>query len=331
MMNDVEVQLPAFYAVIPANVRYDKKLPHGAKLLFGEITALCSKEGYCWASNNYFAKLYDCGNTTISAWIQKLIAAGYIRVKVQPEKGNLRLIYLNTEKNQEKLDFESKTTIQNNDIGSKPLEDLSIKTEDLSKPLEDLSIKLKDINTCINTSINTSSSWRNSTDPPDKPEFQNPGNAAGSSLFEIIPRLYRHWFNKIDPHPIADVNAVGKLLMQYEELGFELLEKIADRAFERVVQEKQKKDWVTREVIFRIKWGIEDYHKASVKAEAKKKKEELNSIVVDSKATAQIFRNVIEEIKTKPVIETNVDQDKLRRKSKFQQALRVERGLHDSF
>jgi hypothetical protein len=72
---------PAYYAVIPANVRYDKNLPPNAKLLYGEITALCNKYGYCWAFNAYFARLYETSERTIINWINALRDKGYISVE----------------------------------------------------------------------------------------------------------------------------------------------------------------------------------------------------------------------------------------------------------
>jgi len=84
----------SYYAVIPADVRYDASLPPNAKLLYGEITALCSEKGYCWASNSYFAKLYGKDIRTISRWIALLIKAKYIKAVIDKRKGNKRRLYL---------------------------------------------------------------------------------------------------------------------------------------------------------------------------------------------------------------------------------------------
>lgn len=72
-----------YYAIIPAVVRYDNELTDKAKLLYGEITCLCSKEGYCFATNNYFAKLYRCTTRAIQNTISKLQERGYIRVVIE--------------------------------------------------------------------------------------------------------------------------------------------------------------------------------------------------------------------------------------------------------
>jgi len=70
---------PSYWAVIPAPVRYDKYLTQGAKLLYGEISVLTRKEGYCWATNSYFSELYGVTNKTISNWINMLCDRGYIK------------------------------------------------------------------------------------------------------------------------------------------------------------------------------------------------------------------------------------------------------------
>ena len=75
---------PNYYAIIPATVRYSKLKPN-TKLLYGEITALASKEGYCFASNRYFANLYEVTKNTISSWISDLHKAGFISVQLIKE------------------------------------------------------------------------------------------------------------------------------------------------------------------------------------------------------------------------------------------------------
>ena len=74
---------PNYYAIIPAEGRYCANLPANAKLLYGEITALTSKEGYCWASSQYFANLYDVSRQTVSGWIKSLETNEFIRCEIE--------------------------------------------------------------------------------------------------------------------------------------------------------------------------------------------------------------------------------------------------------
>lgn len=79
---------PSYYSVIPANVRYDERLTPNAKLLYSEITALCNKHGYCWASNGYFSELYGKSKGTVSSWVKQLEIAGYITSEVKRNEKN---------------------------------------------------------------------------------------------------------------------------------------------------------------------------------------------------------------------------------------------------
>ena len=74
------MEQPSYYSILTANVRYDKELKANEKLLFSEITALSNRNGYCHATNKYFAQLYDKNSSTISDWINHLKQRGYLKV-----------------------------------------------------------------------------------------------------------------------------------------------------------------------------------------------------------------------------------------------------------
>jgi SOS-response transcriptional repressor LexA len=89
---------PDHYAILPAKVRYCKDLSAQEKLLYAEIAATPNDNGYCWATNNYFAELYGLSKKTISRQINNLAEPGFVRIEmVRAENSNQileRRIYL---------------------------------------------------------------------------------------------------------------------------------------------------------------------------------------------------------------------------------------------
>ena len=83
---------PSYYAVIPADVRYDTDISPNAKLLYGEITSLCNQKGYCWATNEYFSTLYSVSDRTIRNLLKQLQEKNYIKIEIKDNQS--RKIYI---------------------------------------------------------------------------------------------------------------------------------------------------------------------------------------------------------------------------------------------
>ena len=134
---------PNYYAILPSSVRYDNRLKANEKLLYSEITALSNKTGLCYATNKYFADLYELENETISRWISHLKELNYIDIEI---------VYKNDTKEIEKriikingipIDKNINTYIPNNQEGY------------CENNQEGIDEKVKENNTSINnTSIN---------------------------------------------------------------------------------------------------------------------------------------------------------------------------------
>ena len=137
----------SYYAVIPANVRYDESLPPNAKLLYGEITALCNAEGYCWASNKYFADLYGVSISSIKRWIKALIDKGYITSRLIYKEGS--------------SEIETRWVQICTEGGIKNEPTPSIKNE-------------PDNNTSFNTTFNTTNEYREKSGKPTRTRFIPP-------------------------------------------------------------------------------------------------------------------------------------------------------------
>ena len=137
----------SYFAVIPANVRYDENLSPNAKLLYGEITALCNAEGYCWASNKYFAELYSVSPITISRWINSLVSRGYITSQIIYKEGTNQI---------------DKRYIQ---ICYDPI------NENVNTPINK---NVKENNTSLNNTFNNTNEYIDMSDKPTRKKFIPP-------------------------------------------------------------------------------------------------------------------------------------------------------------
>ena len=98
-MQNVNEENPiGYYAVIPSPVLFNENLKPNEKLLYAVITVLANKEGYCFASNNYLADLFNSKPHTISNWISHLSKLNFVRVELIRSYNNeiiQRRIYIN--------------------------------------------------------------------------------------------------------------------------------------------------------------------------------------------------------------------------------------------
>ena len=182
----------SYYAIIPANVRYDESLPPNAKLLYGEITALCNAEGYCWASNKYFADLYGVSILSIKRWIKALLDRGYITTQLVYKEGSkeidTRYIQIRTE------------------VVSK-----MIRGSNKNEPTPDIKNDT-DNNTSFNNTINNTNEYIDISDKPPRTRFSPPS-------LEEVQAYCRERNNNVDAerfinHYTANGWMVGKNKMK---------------------------------------------------------------------------------------------------------------------
>lgn len=142
-----------YYAVIPATIRYSKELRPAEKLLYGEITALTNIKGYCYASNRYFANLYNVTLHTVSQWISHLEKLQYITLEMIRDNNKVikeRRIYINDITYIQKNTYPIDEKVQDNNI-NKIIEDLFIliinNSDKISKEFYSILVRLEFIYT----------------------------------------------------------------------------------------------------------------------------------------------------------------------------------------
>lgn len=74
--------------VIPTSLLGDSRLTFLERLLLIDILSLCKKNGYCWATNEYFKNLFNVSKQTISKSISSLSKYGYIVLEYDRKEKN---------------------------------------------------------------------------------------------------------------------------------------------------------------------------------------------------------------------------------------------------
>ena len=79
---------PFISLVLPESVLGDNRLTYFERILLIDIVSLCKKNGYCWPTNRYFMKKFDCTKPTVSKSISSLSKNGYIDIEINNSEPN---------------------------------------------------------------------------------------------------------------------------------------------------------------------------------------------------------------------------------------------------
>lgn len=90
----------SLYYVIPAEIMHSKELSMEEKLLYGLISGLSNKHGYCFASNEWFQEELNISESSLKKYLHNLEKSGYITRKMTSLENNpfkkQRHIFINT-------------------------------------------------------------------------------------------------------------------------------------------------------------------------------------------------------------------------------------------
>ncbi len=185
--DDSNKEQPGYYANIPAIVRYDRELTPNAKLLYGEITALWNKFGFCWSGNAYFAKLYDKSTKSVSGWISQLKEKNHIIILSIYHKGTKHLaqrrIY-----NPEAILHYSGTNSKLIQLKNEYLEAMTPR-RNVPYPQEE---KVKDNNTVSNTSIKDTNSVSKKETSDNSLKKNTTKENSLITFYNMLPNVQKH-------------------------------------------------------------------------------------------------------------------------------------------
>lgn len=240
----------SYYAVIPAKVLHDKDLLKYPKsiLLYGHIANLANQKGYCWATNKYFMEQLGVKSaTTITDYLNLLVCKGFIKKKK---------IYKDGTKQIEKR-------IISIDTGTPIPPDCNTSTPaDCNSPIPP---DCKENNTRNNnTSINKSSSTTAESGQNAFELYQivvgilTPMQSQNLSEYirELSDDVVKFAINAMaNQTEQRSFNYLNRILMKYEQLGINTVEKAEALEKEHQAKKKPKKKIVKRQNKPSEEWG----------------------------------------------------------------------------
>lgn len=239
------MELPSYYSILTADVRYDRRLGKpNARELYSEITALSNKDGYCHASNGYFAKLYDVDSGTISRWISLLEECGYLQREIIYHEGTKQVKERRLYPISTPIGRKRNTPPQKNQRGVGASNNTPIGR------------KRKENNTSINTTSKNRSSSRQLDETNAFVAYQLSGATLNGKTMEIFTDYVHRLGNDLVCHAIdimsvqashPNFSFLQKILDGYEDAGITTVEQAIEA--EKLYKDKKRQrqnNWSNR-------------------------------------------------------------------------------------
>jgi hypothetical protein len=179
--------------------------------MYGEITAMSAKEGYCWASNGYFAKLYGVDKRTITRWITNLKDCGFV---------TLDLIYYTNSKRvrKRKITLVKEFSPRMTSLSLGDDDNVSRAVDDIVLPPIDANVQ--DNNTSINNIKKNSTRVSTTRATEVSPQKQHPILDTIDIYHNTCCSLMHYKYNQKDLFSITNfINTVGDVKGYFEKVN----------------------------------------------------------------------------------------------------------------
>ena len=197
---------PTYYTILEAHVRYSEELSDFEKILYSEIVLLTKAKGVCFATNNYFARVYKKQKETISRAIGNLNRLGFIKTEIiyKPNSKEIlgRVIYIPLPQRFTPSDYDDTTGYYTNQyvntVYTSPIQKKDY-TPIQKKDYTPIDKNIKD----NNTSLNITRESESTTPPVYKSTYEETKGDYKDFEWQVVV-----WYSKLTGRPINDIRQI---------------------------------------------------------------------------------------------------------------------------